>query len=64
MDSINQWHHTIEPMIWVNPGWWFCQDCYPDFPNKTPLLPTGNHSGFIENMINLTFVNKSKPYGK
>jgi len=61
---IDQWWYTIEPMIWINGCWWFCMACYPDYPDKTPLLPTENKFGFLESAVNLKLVTKSKPYGE
>jgi len=51
-------------MIWVNPCWWFCQDCYPNYPDKTPLLPTESRPGFLASAVQgLRKITKSKPFG-
>ncbi len=63
-DRVDQWWKTIEPMIWVNGCWWYCRDCYPDYPDEKSLLPSENSSGFLKSAINLKLIDKSKPYGE
>lgn len=59
----DQWWHIIEPMVFVNSCWWFCTECYPYYPDKTPLLPTENRTGFLNSAIQLLLITKTKPYG-
>lgn len=49
---------TIEPMVWVNPSWWYCtRCCLRPVPNCTEL---GGAPGFLPNQCHNKLITASK----